>query len=253
MRIGQLARNLNTTVPEIVTFLAGEGIDLTGHPHEKLDSDQENKVRAAFSTAPSPDPQSSPEMDPEVIEVPETVALPEILQEEVNQSEIVPEEEEEILQEEKGTRENDASPEDVIRAPKIQLPGLKVLGKIELPTPKMNESGKSDEVPARPSGKLKRENTKPNKSGETPEEREARRLRSKKARLKREEQEAQQRKEKELKVRKKRKEQFYQQQVQKTALETRKSNRKPAQKPVISRHSKQPKTIWGKFWKWLNT
>jgi len=138
--------------------------------------------------------------------------------------------------------------DDVIRAPKIELVGLKVVGKIELPEPKIKE-----EKPVEPRTKRGATNGRRESNDE---EKEARRIRNREARerraLKVEEKEREERVERDRKS----KEVFYR---QKLADEAKvKKNRKPKKKKevIIAQKVKeepQPKTLLGKFWKWLNT
>ncbi len=138
--------------------------------------------------------------------------------------------------------------DDVIRAPKIELVGLKVVGKIELPEPKIKE-----EKPVEPRTKRSATNGRRESNDE---EKEARRIRNREARerraLKAEEKEREERVERDRKS----KEVFYRQKLADEAKA--KKNRKPKKKKEVIvaqkvKEEPQPKTLLGKFWKWLNT
>ncbi|MFT7239006.1 MAG: hypothetical protein ACI93L_003103 [Cyclobacteriaceae bacterium] len=138
--------------------------------------------------------------------------------------------------------------DDVIRAPKIELVGLKVVGKIDLPEPKIKE-----EKPVEPRTKRSATNGRRESNDE---EKEARRIRNREARerraLKAEEKEREERVERDRKS----KEVFYRQKLADEAKA--KKGRKPKKKKEVIvaqkvKEEPQPKTLLGKFWKWLNT
>lgn len=178
--------------------------------------------------------------------------------EEQNQSEeIVVEEpeptvsEDEIIQTDKLLEllESEEEPLDLekiklIKAPKRELSGLKVLGKVELPEPKKKEEKETEEQ--------KSEARKRSKLSE--EEREKRRLRAKQ---KKEAYDARQEKrkiEQEKRKQKAKKEAHYKQQLQKA--QTQKSKQKVKEpEPIIPTEPQKskPKTWVGKFFRWLNT
>lgn len=146
----------------------------------------------------------------------------------------------------------------LIKAPKKELSGLKVVGKIDLPAPVQKEAKKEEkeekEVVTERDLRDYRYPKKKRKEPLTKEEKEKRRLQAKKRR-----EESQERKEKKLKkieeARKKaRQEEHYRQSLAKSTLAQKKSSGKPSSKKSNPDPSEtKPKTILGKFWRWLNT
>ncbi|MEQ8238654.1 MAG: hypothetical protein RIA69_05545 [Cyclobacteriaceae bacterium] len=140
--------------------------------------------------------------------------------------------------------------DEVIRAPKISLEGLKVVGKIDLPEPKSKEEihKEKDDTKAKRKSKNYR-------SEQTEEEKEARRIRNreiKERRLQKEkEREQQEREERERKA----KEEFYRKKLvtEKAALKNKKAKRKEIKKQDEHIIKSKPKSALGKFWQWLNT
>ena len=122
MRLGQLARKLSLRPAQIVEFLAQNNIQIEDNSNTRIEDSHTELVVNYF--APGTFLQVS-ELGDEA--------------EEAKAVEIeFPVEEEVTVQTE--TSEQQISPEtEVIRVPKIELSGLKVLGKIELPEPKKKE------------------------------------------------------------------------------------------------------------------
>jgi hypothetical protein len=128
MRLAQLARKLALRPSEIVDFLAKNQIQIEEGSNTRLEDSQVVLIMGKFA------PESTVE-DIEAVSLEKDEPLP------------VKEE----IQEEEATAvsadENDIEmatvriePSEVIKAPKIELSGLKVLGKIDLPEPKKKES-----------------------------------------------------------------------------------------------------------------
>lgn len=145
MRLGQLARKLAIIPADIVDFLATNNIRIDDSTNTRLEHEQLMLVvnhfapaRAEEFTTPAADEkQDIPEeinaepvevVVPEVIAPEPVVSVPDIQQEMVvtDESHTIPDTEQEQTIE-------------VIKAPKVELAGLKVLGKIELPEPKKKE------------------------------------------------------------------------------------------------------------------
>lgn len=127
MRLGQLARRLELRPAQIVEFLAVKGIQIDESVNARVDDDQVKVILNYF------DPDSAKvasvetgEMDePEVLELKgrDEVVETEFKREDITISQ-TPQEE---------------TIHEVIKAPKVALSGLKVLGKIDLPEPKKKE------------------------------------------------------------------------------------------------------------------
>lgn len=122
MRLAQLARKLAVRPAEIADFLEGNNINVENGSNFRLDDQMVALVMAQFGQAPEPVNATEPDVEPVIqvtdiqvqasdADVAETVAV-----------ETEPAEAEEGI--------------EVIKAPKVELPGLRVLGKIDLPEPK---------------------------------------------------------------------------------------------------------------------
>lgn len=152
----------------------------------------------------------------------------------------------------------------LIKAPKKELAGLKVVGKVELPEPKKKEEKEEKEPEEKEflTERDLRDYRYPNRKKKrreplTDEEKEARRLKAKakkEAYLAREEK---RRKEKEAQQLKERKAAHYKQKLTKAeTTQKKKAKAKVAPQTTPAKQKKEtparPKTIFGKFWRWLN-
>lgn len=150
---------------------------------------------------------------------------------------------------------NNEEEDIIIKAPKVALKGLNVLGKIDLPEPKPKVEKENSENEAdkekprrekRPKRKQKEHSTR-NKRELTPQQ--IREREKKKEARKQEEAE---------RLRKKKKEAYYKQRVLKPTQEKQKKTKPKKVKKDIPQGVKkeikpQPTTLLGKFWRWLNT
>lgn len=137
MRLAQLARKLSLKSTAIVDFLAAQAVVIEDSPNTKIDEVHVHAVLAHFAPAlleteveaiaQEQDDTQSAIMD-EPSQAPEPFESP-ALMEEVSQVQ---------TESVSGIEAVEELP-DVIRAPKIELSGLKVLGKIELPEKKKKE------------------------------------------------------------------------------------------------------------------
>ena len=330
MRLGQLARKYNISIQEIISYLdkTEQAYDSL-HPNSKLDEVTEALVEKHFEhlliVPPEPvdeiatqEPEQiiqeqaeAEELEVEVIEIEEAIAVPEnevsteepeqIIQEqaeaealeveeieeavEVPESEInvpkeeveqpeeevllaVPEVEVQVDQEESDhsidtdrllelmeSEETsvDLSKIKLIKAPKKELSGLKVVGKIDLPGPKVKDIDKSEEEDAE---------SRPNRDDRkerriiSQEEREQRRINAKRKKEEYELRQERRKKEKENKQRKAKKETYYKQQLQRA--NSNKSNNKAKSKKKkesaeLENQPPKPTTLFGRFLRWLNT
>ena len=142
MRLGQLARKLALRPADIVEFLAENNIRIAEGTNVRIENDHVNLVMKRF--VPGWIETSEVEPEPE-----EGVILPDADTEPLNSEQLKTEDQtspdDELVQEQAFIDETN----EVIRAPKIELSGLRVLGKIDLP-----EQKKKEELP-------KEENTVP--------------------------------------------------------------------------------------------
>jgi hypothetical protein len=139
MRLGQLARKVAVHPSEIVKFLAKKGVVIDEGTNTRItDSNTESIIREYAPHLIVP--ESSSERAVDDIQAPEA-----------NSTEIIPESEIEIpiapvLEAPLAIEENEQSTvesnetTEIIKAAKIELKGLKVVGKIDLPDPKKKET-----------------------------------------------------------------------------------------------------------------
>lgn len=286
MRLGQLARHLESTTTEIVQFLDEQGIEKNDHPNVKL-SDEEEKLVISHFRPELLVVEEEPSIEIESVELEEKEEILEALPEDEAKPEegVVAEQEEEINEvpavelptpvetepsyvsvtaaelnpEDENTPVNTNF--DLIKAPKVELPGLKVVGKIDLPEPKLKEESESEEVDedeekteeVTDEPKVITHHRKNARRKLTDEEREARRLKNKREKEKRIARQEARRKQQEERKLKEQKAEHYKQKISKPVPVNKPKKKKSgkAAQPVDTRP--KPKTILGKFWRWLNT
>ena len=253
MRLGQLSRKLSIRSSEIVGFLKAKGIVVEDHANSKIGDDEARMIVSHFA----PDMKIDEPLVEEVAELPVEPALPEV--------EVVASEDTPVEKDEDNTVPGNASPveaeatesePEVIKAPKIELQGLKVIGKIELPEPRKKDAapveGVVAEVPPqaqerRPKREQRGSQNQNQKSGSRPRKNPIALQREREAR------EAEERKKDELKRVKESRTQYYLQKV-KTSPPSKKISL--IDEPLTQLHEEaadEPKTFWGKFVKWLTS
>lgn len=236
MRLGQLARKLELRPTEIVEFLAKRNIFIEDGTNIKLDAAHVSLALQYF--APDSKIEDYPDTDANSIDPTDEVSA------EVDTGSVTP-----ALDE---SNKDATRPEnEVIKAPKIELSGLKVLGKIELPEVKK----KPAENPAEPvddTGKAK----------QLPQEK-------RKEHIRRQQRPAKnpialQREQEALEAKKKHEEEIRRQKEKRTQNYLRKVK---AQQPtkaarIIKEEAEEmsaadlvepPKTWWGKLMRWLTS
>jgi hypothetical protein len=145
MRLGQLGRKLSLRPAEIVEFLASNNILIGNGSNTRIEDahallvinhfapGQENLLKEDDIENEMPEQTLVAET---AIEAPQTHSELEPVQNISDEVEVQPE----IAKEEESISDFQSSADaGVIKAPKVELPGLKVLGKIELPEPKKKE------------------------------------------------------------------------------------------------------------------
>jgi len=241
MRLGQLARKLEIRPIDIVDFLAKKNITIEDGTNTKIEDEHATLVFQHFAptmslmdattTEVQPAPQPGPLPPTEELVLPEnnTPADP-VRFETAPQSE---------------------APE-VIKAPKIELSGLKIIGKIDLPEPKNKQPEDTAEKAAPPSAEpkdVRREKQKPNGNR-------SRRSSPNPIALQREQEalEAQKKREEELQRQKEKRTQNYLKKV-KTPQPTKAAKfiKEQTEQMSAAELAEPPKTWWGKFIKWLTT
>tara|TARA_R110001592_G_scaffold138338_2_gene357269 strand:- start:2926 stop:3804 length:879 start_codon:yes stop_codon:yes gene_type:complete len=167
MRLRQLARKLQVQPKQLIGILSKNGHEIENDPNFKLTEEQESLILSIVPMPKEPiEPKAAP-IQKEVVEVVEAIEAPlEVVEEvETPTEEIVtPEAVEEAPKEETKTvkleevkeapkvysleKEAQEKHKDVelIKAPKLELEGLKILGKIDLPEPKVKEKAKPEEA-----------------------------------------------------------------------------------------------------------
>lgn len=238
MRLGQLARKLGVKPVEIVEFLATKNIEIENGGNTKIEDHHLPMLIEKFAPGglelTSAETQEA-EVEPEfVITAPSTEEAPAPIEAAVNQ------------------QESDQKIE-LIKAPKIELSGLKVLGKIDLPEPKKKESPAESTDEAQQTGKPRREyrdqrNRDDRRQGRPSKnpivlqrEKEAREAEAKKL-----EQAARDKERKTLTYMKK--------MNSRQPTKAVKNLREVEEEVVEAAPSRpEPKTAWGRFMRWLNT
>ncbi len=159
MRLGQLARKLAIRPSAIIEFLAAKNISLEESSNTRLEDDQVILIMNQFAAASTVDTISAliPSGNPDTTEVPFTPEAPADLEAGVPEDRTGMEDKPLESSSVSGTVEE---VRDVIKAPKVELSGLKVVGKIDLPELRKKEppaSGieSSGENPAETEKKLR--------------------------------------------------------------------------------------------------
>lgn len=250
MRLGQLARKLEIRPADIVDFLSRRNIQIEEGSNTRVEDDHVTLTIKHFNPALL---EEKIEEVHEVIEVPQPVfeTTPEVTVEELPATENVTEEK--ISVESVSGVENGSSQIEVIKAVKAELPGLKVLGKIELPEVKKkestnpvagevveNQSAPFQRAPRRNSNSSRREEAWKNPI-ELQREREA--------------SEAEEKRKAQRELEKEKRMVHYLKKVKKSAQPSRNQGieTEKDEEIKIKKAEAPPKTWFGKFMKWLST
>ncbi len=261
MRLGQLARKLALRPLQIVDYLAAQQIFPDEGSNARLSDEVTRRVVLHFA----------PERLNEIMTVEEKNTEPTATPSPVQEEQVITNEQEEVIAVEAAPSPvievaEEKAEVEVIKAPKVELSGLKVLGKIELPEPKkktapVTESPEGTVVAAEEAEKIpvtekksrrpeSRVNTQPRRDNYT------QRIARNPIALQREEQarkEEERRKEKGEREKEKRTE-YYLQRV-KTGQPTKaaKMLSEPTESYSLKEERPTPKTWLGKFLRWINT
>jgi len=146
MRLGQLARKLSVTPSAIVDLLAAEGVVIEKDVNARIETD--HALLAIRHFKPDLLETEVKNVAEEIDQSAEREETPVEVESSVIAHTLTP-----VLQ----TQEQ-LENKEVIKAPKTELPGLKVLGKIDLPEPKKKEEPKKTETE---SGALAEEEARP--------------------------------------------------------------------------------------------
>jgi hypothetical protein len=292
MRLGQLSRKINIKSTDIVEFIEKEFNDtIKNHPNCKVPDEYLTSIQSNFLIEDIEDSTHEEEESLDEITTKEPVEITSEPEPTEQQNEADDDDQEEIKHDEPTEKEDksdsvkDIDTEDndvheliieegVIKAPKPEVEGIKVVGKIDLPEPneETSESAEEDnsegdvekahvpqDTPVKKDIDSNREDKNkdkrsPNKKKSNSKSRPS--LEEKKKRQEeryKKEQAAKKKREKE-----KKKENYEKMMKEKSsapkksiAKKQKKSNKKPDSQNKVSKD--QPKTIWGKFMRWLNT
>jgi hypothetical protein len=236
MRLGQLSRKLGVSTSQIISYLASKDIVIGEDSNTKIEDEHANWVTQTYAphlltevaTTISEEKTQSAEPVKEPVEIIESTDISNIITDPT------------IIAEE-------PLPE-LIKASKIELSGLKVLGKIELPEKKKKEDAISE---TQQEGEIKiRTDRKPAGRREHDD-----RPRKNPIALQREreERETEKRRKEEIIRAKEKKSQHYQNKVKaQVATKRAKMLSEPIEK-IETPIEVMPTTWWGKFMKWLRT
>jgi len=246
MRLGQLARKYGVSPQKIISFIkeVEPDSDQLGE-NSKLSDQLKDMLANRF------DNSQPTEEQPEIVDQPdiEIASIESTIKDAPKKPDVVIETDKllELLESEEAP--NELEKITLIKAPKKELEGLKIKGKIELPEPK--EKSKSTENEDDPSTNLKT-TVKPRKGRLSDEEREKRRVEARERKLKYMAREKKRRQKEEEKQRKAVNRAHYQQKMQqRQASKLKKSKTKPI--PQMVESPNPPQTVLGKLWKWLTT
>jgi hypothetical protein len=253
MRLGQLARKLEVNPGRLMEVLKDLSIETDRGLNTQLDDQKVKKIEKKLVEEPEPDNDQIGVEDPSTDEVPAT------------ENETITQKVEQHNSESDVKEKVDADPEiqevskpevELIKAPKVQLPGLKVVGKIDLPEiekkePKEEKGNETNDSVKKPVIKVR----KPWDKGKRPQRKQHQSYQEKRnrdERTKRREKEIQQ-----LELKKK-KEQYYKESVQtkvQTSLKPKTLKKKEQEGSDLGPPTpkSEPKSLLGKFWLWLNT
>ncbi len=228
MRLGQLARQLSISPDKIVSFLGSRDIAIDSHNNARIDDAYVDLVLAEFAPGN------------------ETIRQQVILSvdtPEATENNPAPE-----------TPAEEATTPELIKAPKVELPGLRVVGKIELPEKKKPEpkpeEKKEEEIEKRDFQEKRAPITSRNPRRNAP----SREHKNPVALAReREEKEKQRRLEEERAREKERKAAYYQKRLKPQAPTKPARIVREQEEGFTPVHTEEPKTLWGRFMRWLNT
>jgi hypothetical protein len=233
MRLAQLARKVSIKQSEIIEFLATQQITVQDSSNARIEDEHMKVVVGHFAPALLEEisAQSADEEKIESAEIPVEVAAT-THHEPIASAEVV--------------IENNNQPIEVIKVPKVELPGLKVIGKIELPEPKKKdtttEGSTTEEKPHKKFGQPRERKQFDRRDNRNPIS----------LQREREEREAERKRQEQLKTEKELKTKRYLNKVKQQPNKPIKLVKEEVEE-VVTVEEPQPNTLWGKFIKWLRT
>lgn len=265
MRLGQFARKLNVKPQEIAEFLKNEfELEISVHPNSKIEDEYIEAIKLFFSKEEKEKIVSTEERKPTLEENINEEADPK----KHNDNQEVIETTEEIdidVREEEVSDEHELTEEDlnivdgIIKAPEVEVSGVKVVGKIEIPEKKTEEADESEE--SNDSDSSLNEETSKSRGAERskkPKKRRGKKELSYEEQKKRELEKYEKEKQRKLEQEKQKKKKYYEEKVLKKVKQNNASRKKNKKKQKHKEEEEelsvnQPKTLWGKFIRWLNT
>lgn len=249
MRLGQLARKLALRPSQIVDFLSTQQIHLEEGSNARIDDDCVINIVNHFAPTRLQEIVTNLKAESEGVVMPPVEVIEEVSKQDF------------VAQVPVASNFSNAEPPvekpEVIKAPKVELSGLKVLGKIELPEPKKKEvaqqQSEAELIPAheqkRKDRTVKRELSKPSRGNAVQQE-----WRNPIAQQReREAREAEERKKAAAEREKERRRENY---LKKVKLGQPTKPMKLMDEPTEQLSERQleetPTSWWGKFKKWLN-
>jgi hypothetical protein len=257
MRLGQLSRKVSVRPAEIVSFLSGRGFSVLDNTNTRVPDDAARMVFTHFAPHLKFEETAEEVMEETISEAEPEPASPAVFPVE---SESQPVAESIDEQQSANAEDSDVAEESelpqLIKAPKTELQGLKVVGKIELPQPKKKESApaadnqeltmanvdakRKGEHPRRPQNNNQGSTSRPRKNPiATQREREAR--------------ESEEKRKAELEKEKEKRTQYYMQRVKPAAPARRAALVDEPLSQLKDEAPDEPKSLWGKFVKWLTS
>ncbi len=268
MRLATLAKKVEITPNELKKYLISLDIELDSGSNTKLDNETVTKVLDHFGYNVSEELESTTP-DEEIADESEVIAI----EEEENQVENIRDDEsitavteevtEEIgsngdeLEDERREEEREQDETEVIRAPKVSLPGLTVKGKIDLPEPKVKEEPTEKTEPK--GEKESKKDSVEGRKGKTKGRRGRRRgddYNPIAAARKRKEKEDEKKREREAREKKELRRKRYENMVKSRPSSTIKPKTKQLQKTQDFQMPPKPEysgNIFKRIWQWLNS
>jgi hypothetical protein len=235
MRLGQLARKLELRPAEIIEFLATKNIIIEDDANAKV---EDNYVTLVFQQfAPDREAEDTREVD---------APARRTADEPIGEANAL----DEIPAASSAPSESEAERMDVIKAPKVELSGLKVLGKIDLPgTRKKQAETPQENSDTEQPREFSREKRSPgHKKTQRPQKNPIALQREREASA------AQKKKEEELQLKKEKRTQNYLKKVKAhQPTKAAKFIKEDAEEMSAAELAEPPKTLWGKFVRWLTT
>jgi hypothetical protein len=215
MRLGQLSRKLSVSIDELVQFLAAQGVPIENHSNTRLEHYHEEALRKRYPLDATPGADS---VEPPGTPPAEIAVAPDVEEEKAPPAEMP----------------------ELIKAPKVELSGLKVLGKIELPESKKKEP-KADDM---------RRNDQRLQSAPQRQRPRTNPIAKQRELAAREEQKQ---REERLRLEKERKTQFYLKRLKAQAPPKPVRMYEETTEMSAAENEPAPSSLWGKFMRWLNS